>query len=108
MMTVSDIESTSLRWSQDLSGPPADRNRLLDMATAINLIAGEVRRAADTEVAGKPEVFLVRTALSKVDSCISWVQWYGQTAPAGDVREKVVSAGQSAEQALALLHTAGA
>lgn len=106
MMTVADIESTSVRLSQELQYGAPGRYRLLDMATALTLMASELRRAAEMESGASAEAFLVRTALTEVDDCISWLQWYGQAAPAQEVRERIARARRCTEHGLALLNAA--
>jgi hypothetical protein len=104
MPTYADRGEVCERLALKLDGTSLDRHRLLDVATALMLIARSLESDLERRerLQGKSaETYLARTALAELRDCLGWVQWYTDAAPVNEIRGKL-------EHALACVRRADA
>ncbi|HZU11701.1 MAG TPA: hypothetical protein VFB58_02590 [Chloroflexota bacterium] len=103
-MRPQEIEAWIVRLGEDVDARRIDRHGLLEVVSALTLIAQDVRQS--TEGWAMEERALVATALIEAEECAQWLQWYGWVAPETEIRERAQRAQRAAERACRLARTA--
>lgn len=106
MSAYSERGEVCERLARKIESRSSDRYQLLDVATALMVIARGLERELEMRERSRgksAETYLVRTALVELRDCLAWVQWYADAAPAAQIQsrlERAIDRIRHAESAL--------